>query len=112
MVRGSRLEWTVSQWGSFQESRAALQQWLEGLEQELGCLELEQPGLKEKVCLMERLRAMLADVNAHSATLSQLTDKAVELHKKTGDKTFSRECRDQIQSHFSDVTAVVKVLGL
>ncbi|XP_076155328.1 nesprin-1 isoform X4 [Alosa pseudoharengus] len=109
----SRLEWTVSQWGSFQESRAALQQWLEGCEQQLGCLELEQPGLKEKLCVLERLRATLADVNAHVATLAQLTDKAVELHKKTGDRAFSRECRDQIQSHFGDVTAVVKgKLGL
>ena len=105
----SRLEWTVAQWSSYQEGKAQLQQWMESVEQEVGVALPQQPGLKEKISLLERLRALQADVEGHSAALSRLNEKAVELHEKTGDQTFAEEPRAELNSQFSDITAVIKV---
>ncbi|KAJ0008744.1 hypothetical protein NQD34_016159 [Periophthalmus magnuspinnatus] len=104
----SRLEWTVTQWGSFQDNRSQLQQWMESVEQELGMTLPQQPGLKEKCALLERLRALQADVDAHAAVLSRLTEKAVEMHEKTADPTFGPESRAELSAHFADISAVVK----
>lgn len=110
MVIHSRLEWTVAQWTSFLESKGQLQQWMESVEQELGMTLPQQPGLKEKSALLERLRAIQADVDAHAAALSRLTDKAVEMHDKTADQTFGPESRAELNAHFADISAVVKVI--
>lgn len=110
IVGHSRLEWTVAQWTSFQETKSQLQQWMESVEQELGMTLPTQPGLKEKSALLERLRAIQADVDAHAAALSRLTDKAVEMHEKTGDQTFGPESRAELNAHFADISAVVKVI--
>ncbi|KAJ8275253.1 hypothetical protein COCON_G00098780 [Conger conger] len=104
----SRLEWTVAQWSSFQEGSGQLQQWMECVEQEVGAPHAPQPGLKEKASQLDRFRAVLADVESHSSTLSRLTEKAAELHAKTGDPAFSEEARTELHTHFSDITAVVK----
>lgn len=111
MVR-SRLEWTVAQWSSFLETKGQVQQWMESVEQELGTTLPQQPGLKEKSALLERLRAIQADVDAHTAALSRLADKAVEMHDKTGDQTFGPESRAELNAHFADISAVVKVICL
>lgn len=108
----SRLEWTVAQWSSFLESKGQVQQWMESVEQELGTTLPQQPGLKEKSALLERLRAIQADVDAHAAALSRLADKAVEMHDKTGDQTFGPESRAELNAHFADISAVVKVICL
>ncbi|XP_061651777.1 nesprin-1 isoform X12 [Phyllopteryx taeniolatus] len=104
----SRLEWTVAQWSSFQESKNHLQQWMESVEQEVGMALPQQPGLKEKSTLLERLRAIQADVDAHAAALSRLTDKSVELYEKSADQTFGPESRAELNAHFADISAVVK----
>lgn len=106
----SRLEWTVAQWTSYQENKSQLQQWMESVEQEVGMTLPQQPGLKEKSALLERLRAIQADVDTHAAVLSRLTDKAVELHEKTGDQVFGPESRAELNAHFADISAVVKVI--
>lgn len=100
----------MAQWTSFQESKGQLQQWMESVEQELGMTLPQQPGLKEKSALLERLRAIQADVDAHAAALSRLTDKAVEMHEKTSDQTFGPESRAELNAHFADISAVVKVI--
>lgn len=102
----------MAQWSSFQESKGQLQQWMESVEQEVGMALPQQPGLKEKASLLERLRAILADVEGHSAALSRLTGKAAELHQKTGDQAFGPELRAELSAHFADITAVVKVIRL
>ncbi|KAK6304736.1 hypothetical protein J4Q44_G00253220 [Coregonus suidteri] len=104
----SRLEWTVAQWSSYQESKGQLQQWMESVEQEVGLALAQQPGLKEKAFLLERLRALQADVEAHATPLARLTEKAAELHEKTGDQAFGPEQRMELNAHFADITAVVK----
>lgn len=106
----SRLEWTVAQWSSFQESKAQIQQWMESVEQEFGTTLPQQPGLKEKCTLLERFRAIQADVDAHASTLSRLTDKAVEMYEKTGDQSFGTDARAELSAHFADISAVVKVM--
>lgn len=108
----SRLEWTVAQWSSFLESKGQVQQWMESVEQELGTTLPQQPGLKEKSALLERLRAIQADVDAHAVALSRLADKAVEMHDKTGDQTFGPDLRAELNAHFADISAVVKVICL
>lgn len=108
----SRLEWTVAQWNSFQENKNQLQQWMESVEQEVGLTLPQQPGLKEKSTLLERLRAIHTDVDAHTSALSRLTDKAVELYEKTGDQTFGPEPRAELNAHFADIAAVVKVIQI
>lgn len=99
----------MAQWTSFQESKIQLQQWMESVEQEVGMTLPQQPGLKEKSTLLERLRAIQADVDAHASALSRLTDKAVEMYEKTGDQTFGPEKRAELNAHFADISAVVKV---
>lgn len=101
----------MAQWSSFQESRSHLQQWMELVEQEVGMSLPQQPGLKEKSTLLERLRVVQADVEAHAAALSRLTDKAVEMYEKTGDQTFGPESRAELNAHFADISAVVKVMS-
>uniref|UniRef100_A0A8C7KDH8 Spectrin repeat containing, nuclear envelope 1b n=1 Tax=Oncorhynchus kisutch TaxID=8019 RepID=A0A8C7KDH8_ONCKI len=104
----SRLEWTVAQWSNHQDSKGQLQQWMESVEQEVGLALDQQPGLKEKAYLLERLRALQADVEAHAAPLARLTETAAELHEKTGDQAFGPEQRMELNAHFADITAVVK----
>ncbi|KAF1374585.1 hypothetical protein PFLUV_G00230620 [Perca fluviatilis] len=104
----SRLEWTVAQWTNYHDSKSQLEQWMESVEQEVGMTLPQQPGLKEKSALLERLRAIQADVDAHAAALSRLTDKAVEMHEKTADQTFGPESRAELNAHFADISAVVK----
>ncbi|RXM34941.1 Nesprin-1 [Acipenser ruthenus] len=104
----SRLEWTVAQWNSYLECESQLQQWLESVEQEVAPhLEL-QPGLKEKASLLDRNRAILADVENHSAAFSRLSDKAGELLEKTGDTSFREDAQTEMRAQFGDITAVVK----
>lgn len=100
----------MAQWTSHQENKSQMQQWMETVEQEVGITLPPQPGLKEKASLLERLRAIQADVEAHAAPLSRLTDKAVELHEKTGDHNFGPESRAELTAHFADISAVVKVV--
>lgn len=100
----------MAQWSSLQEGKAQLQQWMESVEQELGMTQPQQPSLKEKSALLERLRAIQADVEAHAASLSRLTDKAIEMNEKTGDQTFGPEARADLNAHFADISAVVKVI--
>ena len=83
---------------------------MESVEQEVGMTLPQQPGLKEKSALLERLRAIQADVDAHAAALSRLTDKAVEMYEKTNDQTFGPESRAELNAHFNDISAVVKVI--
>ncbi|MED6268686.1 hypothetical protein CHARACLAT_024850, partial [Characodon lateralis] len=104
----SRLEWTVAQWTTFQEKKSQLQQWMEFVEQEVGMTQPQQPGLKEKCALLERLRAIQADVDTHAAALSHLSEKAVEMNEKTGDQTFGQESRAEFHAHFADISAVIK----
>lgn len=106
----SRLEWTVAQWSSFQENKSQLQQWMELVEQEVGMTLPQQPDLKKKCALLERLRAIQADVDTHAAALSRLTERAVEMQEKTGDHTFGPESRAELNARFADISAVVKVI--
>lgn len=99
----------MTQWTSFQENKCQMQQWMESVEQELGMSLPQQPGLKEKSALLERLRAIQADVDAHATVLQRLTEKAVEMHEKTADPTFGPESRAELNAHFADISAVVKV---
>lgn len=99
----------MAQWSAFQERKSQLQQWMESVEQEVGMTQPQQPGLKEKSALLERLRAVQADVDTHAAALSHLSEKAVELHEKTGDQTFGPESRAELHTQFADISAVVKV---
>ncbi|XP_037550764.1 nesprin-1 [Nematolebias whitei] len=104
----SRLEWTVAQWSSFQENKSQLQQWMELVEQEVGMTLPQQPDLKKKCALLERLRAIQADVDTRAAVLSRLTERAVEMQEKTGDHTFGPESRAELNARFADISAVVK----
>uniref|UniRef100_A0A672NJW8 Nesprin-1-like n=1 Tax=Sinocyclocheilus grahami TaxID=75366 RepID=A0A672NJW8_SINGR len=104
----SRLEWTVAQWGSFLESKAQLQQWMEMVEQEAGVALPQQPGLKEKASLLERLRAIQADVEVHSSALTRLNEKATELYEKTGDQAFAEGPKSEFNTQFTNITAVIK----
>lgn len=99
----------MAQWSCYQEGKAQLHQWMESVEQEVGVALPQQPGLKEKVSLLERLRAIQADVEGHSAALARLNEKSAELHEKTGDQLFSEESRAEFSTQFSDITAVIKV---
>lgn len=99
----------MSQWSSYQEGKAQLQQWMDTVEQELDVALPQQPGLKEKMSLLERLRAIEADIDSHSGALSRLNDKATELFEKTGDHVFAEEPRTDLSAQFSDITEVIKV---
>ncbi|RXN33841.1 nesprin-1 isoform X3 [Labeo rohita] len=104
----SRLEWTVAQWGSFLESKAQLQQWMEMVEQEAGVALPQQPGLKEKASLLERLRAIQADVEVHLTALTRLNEKATELYEKTGDQMFAEGPKSEFNTQFTNITSVIK----
>lgn len=100
----------MTQWSSYQEGKAQLQQWMDTVEQEIEVALPQQPGLKEKISLLERLRAIEADIDSHSAALSRLNEKATELFEKTGDQAFAEEPRAELTAQFSDITAVIKVI--
>lgn len=102
----------MTQWTSYQEGKAQLQQWMETVEQEIGIALPQQPGLKEKTSLLERLRAIEADVEGHSAALSRLNEKAVELFEKTGDQAFAEQPRTDLNNQFSNITTIIKVRTL
>ncbi|XP_029965559.1 nesprin-1 isoform X1 [Salarias fasciatus] len=104
----SRLEWTVSQWGGYLESAAQLRCWMEAVEREVCAPLTPQPGPREKASQLERLRALLADLEDHQMALSSLEEKARELFKKTGDASFNHGARTQLQVQFDDLTALVE----
>ncbi|XP_027140369.1 nesprin-1 isoform X4 [Larimichthys crocea] len=104
----SRLEWTVSQWGGYLESAAQLRCWMEAVEREVCAPLTPQPGPREKASHLERLRALLADLEDHQVALSSLEEKARELFKKTGDASFNHGARTQLQVQFDDLTALVE----
>jgi len=105
----SRLEWTVSQWGGYLESAKQLRCWMEAVEREVCAPLTPQPGPREKASQLERLRALLADLEDHQVALSSLEEKARELFKKTGDAGFNHGARTQLQVQFDDLTALVEV---
>ncbi|CAI5683845.1 unnamed protein product [Oreochromis niloticus] len=104
----SRLEWTVSQWGGYLESAAQLRCWMEVVEREVCAPLTPQPGPREKASQLERLRALLADLEDHQMALSTLEEKARELFKKTGDASFNHGARTQLQVQFDNLTALVE----
>ncbi|XP_062858462.1 nesprin-1 isoform X4 [Trichomycterus rosablanca] len=104
----SRLEWTVSQWGLFVESRSQLKSWLEEVEAEVtGPLE-PQLGLREKRKQLERLCLLSADVEDHQGALCYLEESAAELYKRTGDPTFREEETAGLRAQFDDVRAAAE----
>lgn len=105
----SRLEWTVSQWGSFLHSAAQLRCWMEAVEREVRAPLTPQPGPREKASQLERLRALLTDLEDHQVPLSSLEEKARELFKKTGDASFNHGARSQLQVQFDNLTSLVEV---
>lgn len=108
----SRLEWTVSQWGVYLESAAQLRCWMEAVEREVCAPLTPQPGPREKASQLEKLRALLADLEDHQVALSSLEEKARELFKKTGDVSFNHGARIHLQGQFDDLTASVEVGGV
>ncbi|KAG7275372.1 hypothetical protein CRUP_007928, partial [Coryphaenoides rupestris] len=74
----SRLEWTVSQWGGYLESAAQLRRWMTALEGEVCAPLTPQPGPREKASQLDRVRALLADLEDHQVALSSLEEKARE----------------------------------
>lgn len=108
-LRASRLEWTVSQWGVYLESAAQLRCWMEAVERDVCAPLTPQPGPREKASQLERLRALLTDLEDHQVALSSLEEKAREMFKKTGDASFNHGARIQLQAQFDDLTALVEV---
>ncbi|XP_033998692.1 nesprin-1 isoform X2 [Trematomus bernacchii] len=104
----SRLEWTVTQWGGYLEGAAQLRCWMEAVEREVRAPLTPQPGPREKASQLERLRALLADLEDHQVALSSLEEKARELFKKTGDASFNHGARTQLQVQFDDLTVLVE----
>ncbi|TWW68818.1 Nesprin-1 Enaptin KASH domain-containing protein 1 [Takifugu flavidus] len=104
----SRLEWTVSQWGSFLHSAAQLRCWMEAVGREVRTPLTPQPGPREKASQLERLRALLSDLEDHQVPLSSLEEKARELFKKTGDTSFNQGARSQLQVQFDNLTSMVE----
>ncbi|KAM4529485.1 nesprin-1 isoform 3-T3 [Fundulus diaphanus] len=104
----SRLEWTVSQWGGYLESAAQLQSWMEAVKREVCAPLPPQPGPREKASQLERLRALMADLEDHQMALSSLEEKARELFKKTGDASFNHGARTQLQVQCDHLTALVE----
>lgn len=82
---------------------------MEAVEREVGGPLVPQPGPREKACQLERLRALLADLEDHQAALSSLEEKARELFKKTGDAGFNHGARTRPQAQFDDLAALVEV---
>lgn len=108
-LSSSRLEWTVTQWGGYLEGASQLRCWMEAVEREVRAPLTPQPGPREKASQLERLRALLADLEDHQVALSSLEEKARELFKKTGDASFNHGARTQLQMQFDDLTALVEV---
>ncbi|KAJ4921305.1 hypothetical protein JOQ06_000785, partial [Pogonophryne albipinna] len=103
-----RLEMASSQWTLYLASHQQLLQWMQSVEQELGGALPPQVGLKEKASLLERLRGVQSDVEAHAPPLSRLMEQALELQEKTGDQTFGPEARGELSAKYSDISASVK----
>lgn len=82
---------------------------MEMVEQEAGVALPQQPGLKEKASLLERLRAIQADVEVHTSALTRLNEKATELYEKTGDQAFAEGPKSEFNTQFTNITAVIKV---
>lgn len=105
----SRLEWTVTQWAGYLESVAQVRGWMEAVEQEVCAPLTPQLGPREKASQLERLRALLGELEDHQMALSCLEEKARELFKKTGDAGFNHGARTQLQVQFDELTALVEV---
>lgn len=99
----------MSQWGGYLESATQVRCWMEAVEREVCAPLTPQPGPREKASQLERLRALLADLEDHQVALSSLEEKARELFKKTGDASFNHGARTQLQAQFDDLTALVEV---
>lgn len=99
----------MSQWGGYLESATQLQSWMEAVKREMVAPLTPQPGPREKASQLERLRALLGDLEDHQMALSSLEEKARELFKKTGDASFNHGARTQLQVQFDDLTALVEV---
>lgn len=99
----------MTQWGGYLDSAAQLRCWMEAVEREVCAPLTPQPGPREKASQLERLRALLADLEDHQVALSSLEEKARELFKKTGDASFNHGARTQLQAQFDDLTALVEV---
>lgn len=82
---------------------------MEAVEREVCAPLTPQPGPREKASQLERLRALLADLEDHQVALSSLEEKAREMFKKTGDAGFNHGARIQLQAQFDDLTALVEV---
>lgn len=82
---------------------------MEAVEREVCAPLTPQPGPREKASQLERLRALLADLEDHQVALSGLEEKARELFKKTGDASFNHGARIQLQAQFDDLTVLVEV---
>lgn len=82
---------------------------MEAIEREVCAPLTPQPGPREKASQLERLRALLADLEDHQVALSSLEEKAREMFKKTGDASFNHGARTQLQAQFDDLTALVEV---
>lgn len=102
----------MSQWGGYLESAAQLHCWMEVVEREVCAPLTPQPGPREKASQLERLRALLADLEDHQMALSTLEEKARELFKKTGDASFNHGARTQLQVQFDNLTALVEVQNI
>lgn len=99
----------MSQWGAYLESAAQLRCWMEAVEKEVCAPLTPQPGHREKASQLERLRALLADMEDHQVALSSLEEKARELFKKTSDESFNHGACTQLQGQFDDLTTLVEV---
>ena len=99
----------MTQWGGYLEGAAQLRCWMEAVEREVRAPLTPQPGPREKASQLERLRALLADLEDHQVALSSLEEKARELFKKTGDASFNHGARTQLQVQFDDLTVLVEV---
>ena len=82
---------------------------MEAVEREVCAPLTPQPGPREKASQLEKLRALLADLEDHQVALSSLEEKAREMFKKTGDASFNHGARTQLQAQFDDLTALVEV---
>lgn len=99
----------MSQWGGYIQSAAQLQSWMDAVKREMVAPLTPQPGPREKAAQLDRLRALLADLEDHQMALASLEEKARELFKKTGDASFNYGARTQLQVQFDDLTALVEV---
>lgn len=82
---------------------------MEAVEREVRAPLTPQPGPREKASQLERLRALLTDLEDHQVPLSSLEEKARELFKKTGDASFNHGARSHLQVQFDNLTSLVEV---